>query len=111
MAASGESGLAFDQALSCCRKKELGKEMFSCVCESNETRGDDEDVMESEGEVIASEFYKSNTGVEVNLEDVFLYMCVEFQMELSVLPTSFSVWEYLGVISDKHDPYSRLSLC
>ena len=107
MTASGKSDLAFDQAFSCCRKKELGEEMFRCVCERNETRSDDEDVMESEGEVIANEFYESNTGVEVNLEDVFLYMCVEFQTQLSVLPTHFSVREFLeGVINDAHnDPY------
>ena len=61
-----------------------------------------------DAEVIASEFYESNTGVQVNLEDVFFFMCAEFQTQLSFLPTRFSVREFLeNVINDTHDdPYS-----
>jgi hypothetical protein len=61
-----------------------------------------------DAEVIASEFYESNTGVQVNLEDVLFFMCAEFQTQLSFLPTRFSVREFLeSVINDAHDdPYS-----
>ena len=108
MTASNDSDVMFDQAFSCCRKKELGDEMLRCERESNETQGNNEYVVGSDGEVIASEFYESNTGVQVNLEDVFFFMCAEFKTQLSFLPTRFSVREFLeSVINDAHDdPYS-----
>lgn len=105
---ANESDAVFDQEFLCCRKKELGEEMLRCERESNEVEGSDEDVVGSDCEVIASEFYESNTGVQVNLEDVFLYMCAEFKTQLSFLPTRFSVREFLESVTNdtNDDPYS-----
>ena len=73
--------LVLDGIFSCCKNKELDCEMFRCESQCNGSDGNrDEGVIaQRDGERIASEFYESSSGVQVNLDDVFVCMFADFQ--------------------------------
>ena len=72
--------------------------MFKCESQYNESDENNEEgviIAQSDGEIIAREFYESTTGVPANLDDVFVCICADFQEQLTVLPQRFSVREFL----------------
>ena len=86
--------------------------MFKCESQYNESDENNEEgiiIAHSDGEIITREFYESSTGVPVNLDDVFVCMCDDFQEQLTVLPERFSVKEFLESQIDvpNDDQYSE----
>ena len=105
------SEIVLEQTFSCCKNKELDPEVFKCESQYNESDENNEGIIiaQSDGEIIAREFYELSTGVRVNLDDVFVCMCADFQQQLTVLPERFSVKEFLESQIDvpNDDQYSE----
>lgn len=99
-----------DANLSCCTAMHLNENWFECN-EEDEIIVDQTDhdvVLIDDFPSSASQFFESNGGVRVNLEDVLLCMS-DFSDELSLPPSSFSVKTFLeNVMNDNNkDSYSE----
>ncbi|CAB3986730.1 ATP-dependent DNA helicase PIF1 [Paramuricea clavata] len=99
-----------DANVGCCTAMHLEENWFECYEErEKETDEMDHDVVVNDDfPSSASQFFESNGGVPVNLEDVLLCMS-DFSDELSLPPSSFTVKTFLeNVMNDNNeDSYSE----
>ncbi len=98
-----------DPTLLCCRNIHLGDSFFQC---SEEDESDEQGVQHTNNiihdETTAKNFFETNSGVPINLEDVLSNLC-DCEKKFSAPPTDFSIKDFLQkIVNGTHDdPFSN----